>query len=72
MTRNEAIDAIVKAADKAAPGTLIQYAAAYALQMRHMEEGSEELHVQALYTLSNLDRWRGETAKQVKAYLKTL
>lgn len=30
-----------------------------------------EMHVQALYILGNIARWRGDTAKKVRAFLKT-
>lgn len=66
----DAVREIVNAAAFAKPTALLQYAALYAEQMPGMS--GHELHVQALYTLSNLSAWRGETAKAVKAYLKTL
>lgn len=69
---NWAIGAIVEAADRSKPGSFLQYAAQYALHMRSMELGTTEMHTQALYTLSNLQYWRGETAKKVKQLLKEL
>lgn len=70
MDIQTAIREINKAAQSAKPGALIHYAATYANAMRGME--GYELHVQSLYVLNNLSAWRGETAREVKAFLKTL
>jgi hypothetical protein len=62
---------IMAAAQRSKPGSNLQYAAAYAVHLSH-HLPPEDLHMQALYTLSNLQHWRGEEAREVKAFLKTL
>ncbi|AXP07810.1 hypothetical protein SmphiM6_119 [Sinorhizobium phage phiM6] len=62
---------VLKAASKAKPSAMIQYAAAYARAGLGMH-GKEEIRVQCLYLLSNLGTWRGDEAKEVKARLKEL
>ena len=46
------------------------YAKGYAKRGLSLE--AEAWQTQALYILVNLDRWRGETAKEVKAALKVI
>jgi len=48
----------------------LQIAATYAEGMLNMSGNC--LNTQALYVLGNLQYWRGETAKEVKAFLRTL
>lgn len=51
------------------PTAMIHYAASYAAAGRHMHDRSA-IRVQALYILNNLQGWRGEEARLVKAQLR--
>lgn len=68
MAFNEACQRIIHAARQAKPGALIHYAVAYAKAGLNMTD-REMIRVQCLYILNNLQGWRGEEAKQVKATL---
>jgi hypothetical protein len=68
MTKDQAIDKIILAANKLRATGLIHYAATYANAARHMT--GEEWRVQCLYILNNLSGWRGDEAKAVKEFLK--
>lgn len=46
-----------------------EYAKAYARHGRHCSD-AEEVRVQALYILNNIQHWRGEQSKEVRARLK--
>lgn len=64
----DALDAIIKASETShAKSGLIHYAATYA-KAGYLMTG-EDRRVQALYILSNLGNWRGETAKATKAII---
>jgi hypothetical protein len=66
MTTKEAFQAIVDHADEPSLNWAVEYA-------RHgltCSPESEEERVQALYTVGNIKRWRGELAKEVRAALK--
>ena len=46
------------------------------IEIKHKPTGEqmvgEELRVQILYVLSNLESWRGEQAREVKKFLKSI
>lgn len=67
-----AVERIRAAADRSKPGSNLQYAAQYAIEMLHMQPGTRQMHVQALYVLNNLQYWRGKEASQVKDVLRGL
>jgi uncharacterized protein YjaZ len=54
--------------DKKAHPTSLNYAVGYCQVARAME--GEELKVQCLYILNNIQHWRGENSKEVRATLK--
>ena len=67
---NKAAGMILSAAERGEGGPFMPYAVAYA---KHLPTSSEtELPDQILYTLNNLGGWRGEQARLVKSYLKSL
>lgn len=65
MNFNECCRAICNA-DKTNP-----YARAYAQSGLYMTD-PEEIRVQALYILNNIQHWRGENSKDVRAALKLI
>lgn len=71
-TLHDCYNAILRAAQAAAPGTLIQYAASYAkvgLTYSDAAVNAELTNVartQALYVRSNLSTWRGQEAQAVR------
>lgn len=67
MTFNEACTIIMM--EPKNPGNMA-YAKSYAHAGINMT--GEARRVQALYILSNLSHWRGDNAKKVRAYLKTV
>lgn len=68
MTFHDCCRRVIAAASAFKPGTDIQYAAAYA-QAGLSLTAAEEIRVQALYIRSNLSKWRGTEAREVKAAL---
>jgi hypothetical protein len=64
MTTKEAFQAIVDHADEPSLNWAVKYAK-YGLVC-----SPEEEKIQALYTVGNITRWRGELAKEVRAALK--
>ncbi len=64
MTTKEAFQAIVDHADEPSLNYAVEYAK-YGLICPQ-----EEVRIQALYTVGNISRWRGELAKEVRAALK--
>ena len=68
MSKQEAIDKIILAANRLRARGLIHYAAAYAKADATMT--GRDWEVQCLYILNNLSGWRGDEAKAVKAFLK--
>jgi hypothetical protein len=68
MTQDEAINAIIEAANKSGPNSMMHYAASYAEAGRGLT--CSDWRVQCLYILNNLTGWRGDKAKEVKAFLR--
>lgn len=66
---NEVCLRVCNAAKNNPNNSNLQYAAGYASAGRRMHD-REEIRVQALYILSNLQYWRGDEARTVKALLK--
>lgn len=69
MTFEEACRAVVAAGDDPKQVNQVNYAVGYARAGLRMVL-SHEKKVQALYILNNITRWRGDTAKAVRAFLK--
>jgi hypothetical protein len=64
MTFNQACEAVISEAT----GMYSEYAKTYAEYGKNCPPNEQK--VQALYILSNLEYWRGERAREVKAALK--
>jgi hypothetical protein len=71
MTFHECCDAIIAAGKDPKQVRQVNYAVGYAEAGKRIgtPEGQQ---VQALYILSNISRWRGDVAKQVRADLKKI
>lgn len=69
MDVSNAVRLIQEAAERGR-GTHLQVAASYAKSMLDMS--GNNLKTQSLYVLSNLQYWKGDTAKEVKTFLRTL
>ena len=67
---NKAAGMILAAAERGVGGSMMPYAVAYAKHLPTVSE--DELPDQILYTLSNLGGWKGEEARLVKSYLKSM
>jgi hypothetical protein len=72
MTFEEACQAIVDAGNDPKQVNQVNYAVnyAYAGIYRIPKEDAYARKVQALYILGNITRWRGDKAKEVRAFLK--
>lgn len=70
MDKKEAITLILEAARESKASSFMRYGAAYAKEGYYMEDDSEEWRVQCLYILNNIQSWRGDKAKEVRAFLK--
>lgn len=66
MSFQECCDTIIKHSNEPA----LNYAVNYAKAGRNMI--GEEARVQALYILNNMSRWRGDTARSVRAALRII
>lgn len=69
MTFEEACRAVVAVGDDQKQVNQVNYAVGYARAGLRMVL-SHEKKVQALYILGNITRWRGDKAKEVRAFLK--
>lgn len=67
MTFHECCNAVLKECT----GGFAEYAKAYARAGLEMRD-EKEIRVQALYILNNMQHWRGDTAKRVRAVLKEI
>lgn len=72
MTFEEACQAIVDAGNDPKQVQQVNYAVNYASAGIHLIHKDDERgrKVQALYILGNITRWRGDKAKEVRAFLK--
>jgi len=65
----EALEKIVENQDEPALDYCVRYAM-HALKMVRNKDSYEDVRHQILYVMSNLDDWRGDTAKEVRAVIK--
>ncbi len=72
MTFEEACQAIIAAGDDPKQVKQVDYAVGYASAGLHRihKDDDKARKLQALYILNNITRWRGDTAKAVRAFLK--
>lgn len=72
MTFEEACQAIVDAGNDPKQVNQVNYAVNYASAGIHLIPKDDERgrKVQALYILGNITHWRGDKAKEVRAFLK--
>lgn len=72
MTFEEACKAIIAAGEDPKQVQQVNYAVNYASAGIHLinKDNIHARKLQALYILNNITRWRGDTAKAVRAFLK--
>jgi len=70
----KACKAVIEAAEKSKPTSMLRYAGTYAnvgIQMAHAKGTAADLSTQASYILTNLGGWRGPVAQETKKTLQS-